>query len=235
MRPDTVELGHAEREGRLRVSEPLSDHEDDRFAEHRLELRQFTRQPASAVEIAPIGRMLKSGDDREMPSQPCQRRASAMVIMAGISDYTDKPCRELGFAFEAADLLHQRATDLLGNVLRIGARSGQPPCKTVHQVVVPPQQGLERRSIAEGGAIDKILIAIAGDLGVCANRCRVRTFDRVQRCRGAIDFHGLVFPDARRRFHARRRTMISGDPVNIGAALTFVQKPHAHRPILLTL
>ena len=56
----------------------------------------------------------------------------------------------------------------------------------MHELIVSPQQGLERGSVAVRCAIDKVLIPIGSDMidndmGVCRNRGRVGALDRVQR------------------------------------------------------
>ena len=87
------------------------------------------------------------------------------MIAAGIHHDAHEPGAEPGRALEAAELLHQRAADLLRDVLGVRAQPGQPPRQSVDAIVMPPQQGLERVAVAARGAVDEIAVGIDDDSG----------------------------------------------------------------------
>src|ERR1700716_397346 len=95
------------------------------------------------------------------------------MIAAGIHDNAGEPGREFGLALEAADLLDQRAADVLRAVSRMRARSGHPPGDAVNAIVVPTQQGLERIAIAARGTVDEIAIGV--ERGAIATGAGART------------------------------------------------------------
>ena len=74
-----------------------------------------------------------------------------------------KPSGEFGFAPIAADLLHQRAADVLGDVVGIGARPGQLPGESVDSAVMPLEQLRECVAVAGAGGGNETGIWIAAD------------------------------------------------------------------------
>src|SRR5262245_27037544 len=86
------------------------------------------------------------------------------MIAAGVHHDADEPGGEPGFTLEAADLLHQRAADVLGDVLCVRTRPGHPPRDAVDAVVVSPQQRFERITVAARRAIDEVAIGVRDGL-----------------------------------------------------------------------
>ncbi len=90
--------------------------------------------------------------------------AAAPEVAAGVEGDAAQPGGEFGLAAKAADLLDQRAADVLGDVVGVGARSGQLPGEAVDAVVMPLEQGRERVAVAGAGGGDETGIWIAADL-----------------------------------------------------------------------
>ena len=138
----------------------LADDEHDRLPQQWIEPRQLARQPRLPVEIPSIGLM---GDAREhqqtvLGARP--RPAAAAVIAARIDRDAHQPGAEPGLSPERADLLDQGTADVLGNVLRICVRAGQPPGNPMNAIIVSPQQCVERAAIPGGSPLHQVAVGV---------------------------------------------------------------------------
>jgi hypothetical protein len=158
--PGDGRLRHPEGASRFRMGQVLPDNKNNGVAQQRIEPRELARKPTASIGIAAIRSRRQAGQDRQPLPQACQRETAPAMVAAGIHDNAGEPGREFGLALEAADLLDQRAADVLRDVFRMRARSGHPPGDAVNAVVVPTQQGLERIAIAARGTVDEIAVGV---------------------------------------------------------------------------
>ena len=91
------------------------------------------------------------------------------MIATGVEDDTAQPGAEFGITPKAGDLLDQSAADILGDIVGIGARSGQLPGKAMDPIIVPLQQRAESVTIALGRGGEQRMIRIVPDIrsGAC--------------------------------------------------------------------
>ena len=163
---------------RFGMGELLAGDEHGRVAICRLEPGDRAFQPDRVIQVATIRRPRQTGENRQPLSETAERPAAAAMIATGVEDDTAQPGAEFGITPKAGDLLDQSAADILGDIVGIGARSGQLPGKAMDPVIVPFQQRAESGAIALGGGGEQPVIRIVPDIrppDIRPNACHAST------------------------------------------------------------
>ena len=162
--PRDRSLRHAEDRPRFRVSKLLACHEDCGVPKRRLQSGDRALQPDCVIEVAAVGGCCNADKYGQLLRKCAEGAAPPPPVPAGVERDPAQPGAELGFSAEAADLLYQRAANVLCDVVGISASAGQLPGETMDTVVMALEERGEGISIAGDRGGDETGIWIATDL-----------------------------------------------------------------------
>src|SRR4051794_12100291 len=94
----------------------------DCFPQSTIELCQLGFQPQPSIDVAAVRWTIETNQHRQALLGARPRDTASVMIAASVHHDPHEPGPELGLALEAPDLLHERATDLLRDVVRIRSR-----------------------------------------------------------------------------------------------------------------
>lgn len=162
--PGNGRLGNTEDGRSLGMSHLLADDEYDCLPINRLQLRDPALEPNRVIQVASVYGRSQSGKHRELVGQAPERPPPAAKITAGIESNSAQPSREFGVTAETTDFLNEYAAHVLGDILGIGARTGQLPRQPVNPVIMPAQERFERVAVASNRGGNEVSIWIVADV-----------------------------------------------------------------------
>ena len=156
-------FGHAEDFGGLGMGQLLAGNQHRGVAERRFQAGDGALQPDGVVGVGTFGLFGNAGQHCEAIGEGAERAASSPPISAGVEGDAVEPGGEPSLAAIAANLLDQRAADILRDVVGIGARTGQLPGEAVDAVIMAVEQRGECVAVAGASGGDETGIRIAVD------------------------------------------------------------------------